>query len=51
MAYTTASMLSSGKQRPKLTDFVLRWGKRRRQTAQEQLNIFRALASQYEQKG
>lgn len=43
-------MLSSGKG-SKLTDFVLRWGKRsRRQTAQDQLAIFRALAAQFEKK-
>lgn len=48
MAYTTAAMLTSGKStRPKLKDFVLRWGNpnKRRQTAEEQLNIFRALAA------
>lgn len=46
VAHTTAAMLSGDKgRRPKIADFVLRWGGRRRQTGQEQLNIFRALAS------
>lgn len=45
-------MLSSGKGKsPGLEDFVMRWGKGRRQTAEEQLAIFRALASQFDQKG
>jgi hypothetical protein len=43
VAYTTASMLSNGSTRLNFTDFVLRWTKRKRQTAQEQLSIFRAL--------
>jgi hypothetical protein len=47
VAHTVATMLSSGKgSRPRITDFLLRWAPRRRQTAEEQLNIFRALASQ-----
>ena len=46
MAYTTASMLTTGKRkRPKLKDFILRWGNKRGQSAQEQLDIFRALAA------
>lgn len=45
MAYTTATTMSSGKgKRLRLNDFVLRWSKRR-QSAQEQLSVFRALAS------
>ena len=49
MAHTTAVMLGNGKgKRPKLTDFVLRWNKRKRQTGEEQLNLFRALAARQE---
>jgi hypothetical protein len=51
VAHTVATMLSSGKgQRPRLTDFLLRWGPRRRQNAQEMLDVFRALASKFETK-
>lgn len=34
-----------GDGKAKLADYVLRWGRKRRQTGQEQLAIFRALAS------
>ena len=50
VAYTTASMLSTGNARPKITDFVLRWARSKRQSAEEQLNIFRALAASFEKK-
>ena len=44
MAHTVATMLGSGKA-PDLKDFLPRWNpKRRRQTHEEQLRIFRALA-------
>jgi hypothetical protein len=46
VAHTVATMLGSGKgQRPSLSDFLLRWGPRRRQSAKEMLDVFRALAS------
>lgn len=35
----------AGDGKTKLSDFVLRWGRKRRQTGQEQLAIFKALAS------
>lgn len=35
----------AGDGKTKLADFVLSWGKKRRQTGQEQLAIFRAMAS------
>lgn len=50
MAYTTAAVMGGGKTRPKLTDFLLRWTERRtRQSAEEQLNVLKALAAR--QKG
>lgn len=46
MAHTVATMLGSGKGRgPRLQDFVMKWGGGRRQTAEEQLSIFRAMAA------
>jgi hypothetical protein len=46
VAHTVAMMLSSGKgQRPRITDFILRWAPRRKQSAQEMLDVFRAFAS------
>lgn len=45
VALTVASVMGGGK--PKLTDFLLRWT-RKRQTGEEQLEIFRALAARQE---
>jgi hypothetical protein len=45
VAHTVASTMSSGKDRPKFMDFLLSWAPRRRQTGEEQLQIFKALAS------
>lgn len=42
-AQVTQAVAGDGKSR--LSDYVLRWGRRRRQTGQEQLALFRALAS------
>jgi hypothetical protein len=39
--------MGGGNARPKLTDFLLRWT-RKRQSGQEQLAIFRALAARQE---
>lgn len=53
IAHVFAAM-TAGKQarRLKLTDFLLRWAKpQRRQSAEEQLNIFRALARKQESHG
>jgi hypothetical protein len=47
VAYTTAAVNTSKGRRPQLTDFVLRWT-RKRQSAREQLAVFRALASKAE---
>lgn len=46
----TFAVISAGKKgrRLKLTDFLLKWGGRRRQTSEEQLAIFRALALRQE---
>lgn len=35
----------AGDRKARLADFVLRWGRKRRQTGQEQLALLRALAS------
>lgn len=45
VAFTVASVMGGGK--PKLTDFLLRWT-RKRQSGEEQLAIFRALAARQE---
>ncbi len=42
---TQAVYAAAGDTKTKLTDLVLRWGRKRRQTGQEQLALFRALAS------
>lgn len=42
-AQITQAVAGDGKAR--LADYVLRWGRRRRQTGQEQLALLRALAS------
>lgn len=44
VAHTVASAMG-GKERPKFKDFLLSWAPRRRQTGEEQLQIFKALAS------
>jgi hypothetical protein len=41
--------MSTGKTKFKLTDFLPRWSRGRRQTSEEQLEIFRGLAAR--QKG
>jgi hypothetical protein len=43
VAYTVAA--SAGGKNLKLTDFLLRFGGRRRQSGSEVLNVFRALAA------
>lgn len=51
VAQTITTVVSSeSSSRPRITDFLLRWAPRRRQTAEEQLNIFRGLASQAKTK-
>lgn len=52
LAHTFAAVMT-GKQgrRLKLSDFLLRWRAPRRQTPEEQLNIFRALAQKQETRG
>lgn len=49
MAHSIVAM-HAGKRakRLKLTDFLLTWGRGKRQTPEEQLNIFRALAARQE---
>jgi hypothetical protein len=45
VAHTVASAMSGGKDRPKFMDYLLSWAPRKRQTGEEQLQIFKALAS------
>jgi hypothetical protein len=48
LAYTFAMVMAGKKARKlKLTDFLLKWGGRKRQSSEEQLNIFRALAAKH----
>lgn len=46
MAHVFASLMADKKSSFKLKDFVLRWGRPPRQSGEEQLAIFRALAAQ-----
>lgn len=48
MAHTFAALTSVKGRRFRLTDFVLRWGGRKRQNPEEQLRVFTTLARRQE---